>query len=46
MMMFAAKTCAINTTPLWYNAHKRLNYLVVNICQQSQVVVELLSRAN
>ena len=46
MMMFAAKTCAINTTPLWHNAHKRLNYLVVNSCQQSQVVVELLSRAN
>ena len=36
----------INTTYIWQNAHKRLNYLVVNSCQQSQVVVELLSRAN
>ena len=34
----------INTTHLWHNAPKRLNYLVVNNCQQSQVVVELLSR--
>ena len=36
----------INTTLLWHNAYKRLNYLVVNSCQQSQVVVELLSGAN